>query len=514
MFTGMKISIGKSRVLVLNGDRAAVKLNVWQAAPGWEVSSVRMEAIPAQTASEYWRYLGMVQNADGGHVLGECGATGAHAMRRKWAERMWAELSAELAHQFAPLDVRVANAVRRLWSLDEHERLRSWAPGTVGPAAGAELGGELQRLLEAVARAGSWSTWMGVFDRGWMELLQAGGMSYARARRLTKRLCRVIRESRSEIARARNERQQRERQRSREAKERELNEAVTALHARDDGATVTLERLLESPWRVREGYRRRRERVEKEVVKERRRQAVERERLEVRRKRRKLGRKRERLVKRKRLKVGVQVDVRRAMAGVVRAADVENMSESEHESESSGDEGAGGRSNADPEAEARVAEAVRLEEEGRRRRAARARLIAERGERQRQAARALRRREGRKERRGRRRREQDAAAGGRRAAGSGGGRARKRRRRVIADSDSDSDGEGEALVAGAGAGASVQATLTVGRLVAGSGGGGGGGSAEGSASGEVGGLGGVRHRAAVAEARRRLGGGGKRGWVG
>ena len=48
---------------------------------------------------------------------------------------------------------------------------------------------------------------MGVFDRGWMELLQAGGMSYARARRLTKRLCCVIRESRSEIARARNERQ-------------------------------------------------------------------------------------------------------------------------------------------------------------------------------------------------------------------------------------------------------------------------------------------------------------------
>ena len=179
-------------------------------------------------------------------------------MRRKWSERMWAELSAELTHQFAPLDVRVANAVRRLWSLDEHERLRSWAPGTAGPAAGAELGGELQRLLEAVARAGSWSAWMGVFDRGWMELLQAGGMSYARARRLTKRLCRVIRESRSEIARARNERQQQERQRGREAKEKELNEAVTALHARDGEAMVTLERLLESPWRVREGYRRRR----------------------------------------------------------------------------------------------------------------------------------------------------------------------------------------------------------------------------------------------------------------
>ena len=59
----------------------------------------------------------------------------------------------------------------------------------------------------------------------------------------------------------------------------------------------------------------------------------------------------------------------------------------------------------------------------------------------------------------------------------------------------------------------MQATLAAGRLVAGSGEGGGGGSAEGSASGDVGGLGGVRHRAAVAEARRRLGGGGKRGWV-
>ena len=85
-----------------------------------------------------------------------------------------------------------------------------------------------------------------------------------------------------------------------------------------------------------------------------------------------------RLVKRKRLKVGVQVDVRRALAGEVAAADVENMSESGHESESSEDGSAGGRSNADPEAEVRVAEAMRLEEERRKRRAVRARLIAER----------------------------------------------------------------------------------------------------------------------------------------
>ena len=45
----------------------------------------------------------------------------------------------------------------------------------------------------------------------------------------------------------------------------------------------------------------------------------------LRRKRRQLGRKRERMVQRKRLKVGVQTDVRQALAGEGRAADVESM---------------------------------------------------------------------------------------------------------------------------------------------------------------------------------------------
>ena len=62
--------------------------------------------------------------------------------------------------------------------------------------------------------------------------------------------------------------------------------------------------------------------------------------------------------------------MRQALAGEVRAADVAGMTESEHESEDSAEEGGRGRDNADPEAEARVAEAVRLEEEGRKRRAA------------------------------------------------------------------------------------------------------------------------------------------------
>jgi hypothetical protein len=35
----------------------------------------------------------------------------------------------------------------------------------------------LKKLLEGVAQAGSWALlWMGVFTRGWMELLVAGGI--------------------------------------------------------------------------------------------------------------------------------------------------------------------------------------------------------------------------------------------------------------------------------------------------------------------------------------------------
>ena len=156
-----------------------------------------------------------------------------------------------------------------------------------------------------------------------------------------------------------------------------------------------------------------------------------------------------------------------------------------------------------------MAEAVRLEEAGRKRRAARMRLLAERGERQRQAARALRRRDGRREGRGRRRREQGAVArAAATGAGAGSGRVRKRRRRVIeseSDSDSGSDDDERARQLGG----AVPATLTAGRLTRGAGASGAGDSAGFSF---LSGSGGERHQAAVAEARRHLGGGGKRGW--
>ena len=83
---------------------------------------------------------------------------------------------------------------------------------------------------------------------------------------------------------------------------------------------------------------------------------------------------------------------------------------------------------------------------------------------------------------------------------------------MIADSESDSDDEGQGQGAGAGVGASVQAVLTAGRLAE-SGGAGGRGSVSGVSRSAGDGPDGERHRAAVAEARRHLGGGGKRGWV-
>ena len=83
---------------------------------------------------------------------------------------------------------------------------------------------------------------------------------------------------------------------------------------------------------------------------------------------------------------------------------------------------------------------------------------------------------------------------------------------MIDDSESDSDDERQGQGAGAGVGASVRAVLTAGRLAT-SGGVGGGGGASGVCGSAGDGPDGERHRAAVAEARRHLGGGGKRGWL-
>jgi hypothetical protein len=40
--------------------------------------------------------------------------------------------------------------------------------------------------MEGVAEADSWVVWMGVFSKSWMELLVAEGLTFKRARIVTK----------------------------------------------------------------------------------------------------------------------------------------------------------------------------------------------------------------------------------------------------------------------------------------------------------------------------------------
>jgi hypothetical protein len=80
---------------------------------------------------------------------------------------MWELLKKETAVQKGKtaLRVDVANAVRRLWKVDDDGRIPAWAPGTTG-FLGDYLSedDELRQLIEGVASAGSWAVWMGVFS--------------------------------------------------------------------------------------------------------------------------------------------------------------------------------------------------------------------------------------------------------------------------------------------------------------------------------------------------------------
>ena len=76
---------------------------------------------------------------------------------------------------------------------------------------------------------------------------------------------------------------------AKEERERALNAKVAELHARDQGAALTLEQLREAPRAVREGYRRRREREERAQRLLRQRQAEERrKRRDARKQRRRM----------------------------------------------------------------------------------------------------------------------------------------------------------------------------------------------------------------------------------
>jgi hypothetical protein len=74
---------------------------------------------------------------------------------------------------------------------------------------------------------------MGVFTKGWMELLVAGGMKYHRARSLTGKLSQVISESRSAIAKERNGSARNERVEKQKEEREELRKEVKELWDRD-----------------------------------------------------------------------------------------------------------------------------------------------------------------------------------------------------------------------------------------------------------------------------------------
>ena len=158
---------------------------------------------------------------------------------------MWSEVQKEVMRPKQALDIGVALAVKRLWSVEgKGDYLRSWAVGSAEAVAGHGLDGQMAEMLQEVAKAGSWATWMGVFQPGWMKLLKAGGMGHSRARKLTTRLSNVIAECRTELARLRNARARKLREEDRAEKERLLDERIRELHARDGGAAYALDSLL------------------------------------------------------------------------------------------------------------------------------------------------------------------------------------------------------------------------------------------------------------------------------
>jgi len=168
------------------------------------------------------------------HVVGECGHAKAVEIRVDWAKKMWELVQAETSRRKFPLDLGVAKALQRMWKVEEGGALRTWQPGATNVIPGMDtMDSTLRELLIGVAQAGSWAVWMGVFTKGWMELLVAGGMKYHRARSLTGKLSQVISESRSAIAKERNESARNARVEKQKEEREELRKEVKELWDRD-----------------------------------------------------------------------------------------------------------------------------------------------------------------------------------------------------------------------------------------------------------------------------------------
>jgi hypothetical protein len=65
------------------------------------------------------------------HVIGGCSDEWAVEIRTDWAKRMWALVQNETVDSKAPLDLDVANALKRMWKVEEGGALKTWQPGNI-----------------------------------------------------------------------------------------------------------------------------------------------------------------------------------------------------------------------------------------------------------------------------------------------------------------------------------------------------------------------------------------------
>jgi hypothetical protein len=72
------------------------------------------------------------------HVVGECGYDKAVEIRVDWAKRMWELVQAETSRRTSPLDMDVANALQRMWKVEEGGALRTWQPGAKNAIPGID----------------------------------------------------------------------------------------------------------------------------------------------------------------------------------------------------------------------------------------------------------------------------------------------------------------------------------------------------------------------------------------
>ena len=98
--------------------------------------------------------------------------------------------------------------------------------------------------------------WMGVFSSSWMKLLQHGGLSYKRARALTGKLCEVISQCRSEVAKARHARASADRVQARAERVALVDAELRRLWEVYPARVGSLEGWLSEPFRRRSRSRR------------------------------------------------------------------------------------------------------------------------------------------------------------------------------------------------------------------------------------------------------------------